>query len=143
MDQNLILGLFYRHRRVLGTWSRAVLRMLVFSALFLMPTMAQAVVNLKITKLADEGTVASGATITYRIQYTVASTTENAINAVITDVLPVELASSASDVTLEGDDFVTSAIYTAATRTARFVFQSPLAASTTGTNTTRAIVTFK
>ncbi len=133
MDQNLILGLFYRHRRVLGTWSRAVLRMLVFSALFLMPTMAQAVVNLKITKLADEGTVASGATITYRIQYTVASTTENAINAVITDVLPVELAASASDVTLEGDDFVASALYTAATRTARFVFQSPLAAGTTGT----------
>jgi len=110
MDQNLILGLFYGHRRVLGTWSRAVLRMLFFSALFLMPTMAQAVVNLKITKLADEGTVASGATITYRIQYTVASTTENAINAVITDVLPVELAASASDVTLEGDDFVESAL---------------------------------
>ncbi len=114
-------------------WPCAAVKWVLVLAIFFLPAMAHAVVNLKITKLADESAIASGATITYRIQYTVASTTENALNAVITDILPVELASSASDITLEGDDFVTSAIYTAATRTAQFLFESPLAAGTTGT----------
>jgi uncharacterized repeat protein (TIGR01451 family) len=122
-------GAFLKLRKDALTISLAML----MAVLFFVPGMAQAVVNLKITKLADDTSVEAGSTIVYRLQYTVASTTENALNAVITDILPVQLASSATDVTLEGDDFVASALYTAATRTARFVFESPLAAGTTGT----------
>lgn len=131
IDHKSERGWFNASRHAL--WSRAVVKWVLVLAIFLLPALVQAEVSLKIIKVANEDTVASGETITYRIQYTVASTTENALNAVITDILPVELSSSASDITLEGDDFVTSAIYTAATRTAQFVFESPLAAGTTGT----------
>jgi len=107
---------------------------LLFCALLIfLPELAHAVVNLKISKLVDDNTVETGATIIYRLQYTVASTTENAVNAVITDILPAQLASTATDVTLEGDGNITAAVYTAATRSARFVFTNPLAAGTTGT----------
>ena len=114
------------------------LLLLFLAALLFMPVMAQALVNLQITKLVDDNTVESGSTIVYRIQYTVASTTENAFNAIITDILPAELSSVATDIVLEGDGFVASTSYAQATRTARFVFQSPLNAGTTGTVLVRA-----
>ena len=69
---------------------------------------------------------------TYRLSYAVSSTTEDAIAARITDILPAELETGASSVELIGSPHTTSTSYTENTRTAEFLFQDPLPAGSTG-----------
>ena len=111
---------------------------LILGMLLLLPGLngtaqAQSSPQVDLTKAASNATPQPGEPFTYTINYRCASTTANCLNVVISDVLPPELASSASDVQLTGiDTNVATAGYDPATRTVTWNMVSPLGAGTTG-----------
>lgn len=88
--------------------------------------------TLSITKSASVTSVNAGTTFRYTLQYRCVSITNNCQNVVVTDVLPPQLASGASDVAVYGSQHTTSVSYDAGTRTAQWVMQNPLGAGSTG-----------
>jgi uncharacterized repeat protein (TIGR01451 family) len=97
---------------------------------------ALAAPTLQINKSASVSTVPAGQTFSYSFSYRCASITENCLGATLTDVLPPELSSLASDVVLASSTpDIANYSYTPATRTVLFTFISPLPAGNSGTLT--------
>jgi len=88
--------------------------------------------QLQISMTSSVSSVAAGTVFSYTLQYKCASITENCVAATVTDILPVELSATATDVTMVGSAHTTAQVYTAATRTAKWTFVNPLPAGSTG-----------
>ncbi|MFK7807895.1 MAG: SdrD B-like domain-containing protein, partial [Saprospiraceae bacterium] len=87
-----------------------------------------AAASLTINKSSSVGSVLSGETFSYTIQYSCASLTEDCIGTVITDPLPPEL----EFVGVFGSAHTTNETYNSGTHTVTFDFIDPLTSGTTG-----------
>jgi len=104
-------------------------------SLLSIPGVGQAAVEITEVRIVSGGsTVPIGESRCIDIKYRNASTTQNAINAVIDVPIPSPLAGDlVSDVDLTGSVHTDATVYNPLTRTASFIFINPLPAGSTGT----------
>jgi fimbrial isopeptide formation D2 family protein/uncharacterized repeat protein (TIGR01451 family) len=96
---------------------------------------AAAAPTLSLQKTISGGltSVNTGTAFTYLLDWANPSTTENATNAVITDVLPAALSWASANVSFTTDStYIQSASYNAASGTMTWTFKNPLPAGTSG-----------
>jgi uncharacterized repeat protein (TIGR01451 family) len=117
-------------RRALNVLARRLISMLLVITLIFVPFshyVVMAAVSLALQKSVDKTSALPGETITYTIKYANPSTTEDAVNMVITDVLPSTLDYVGVETSVDVDR-----VEQLVPGTVRFVMVTPLAAGTTG-----------
>ncbi|WP_261303569.1 SdrD B-like domain-containing protein [Paenibacillus andongensis] len=123
-----LLGL--KRSRTLLHLPKRVLFLLMALSLAVLPYynfVASAAISLSLEKTVDKTSAVPGETITYTIKYANPSTTEDAVNMVITDVLPNTLDYVGVDTSADVDHVDLST-----PGTVKFVMDNPLPAGTTG-----------
>ncbi|WP_164716242.1 SdrD B-like domain-containing protein [Paenibacillus whitsoniae] len=119
-------------RRNLLSIGKRVLFLMLAISLSVLPyynfiVSAAGAVSLTLEKTVDKTTALPGETITYTIKYANPSTTDDAVNMVITDVLPAALDYVGVDTTPD-----VASVDTSTPGTVKFVMVTPLAAGKTG-----------